>query len=114
MKTFALIFRMDILNNQPTQEQMKEYEKLWLSWINEITANGKLAEGGNHFSRNGRVLHSAQRIEENPFTCDNLSVAGNILIKVDNLEDATLIAKKCPILEGENTSVEIREIVSPF
>lgn len=29
-----------------------------------------------------------------------------------NLNDATKIAEKCPILKGENTSVKIREIAN--
>ncbi|MBQ0735539.1 hypothetical protein [Aquimarina celericrescens] len=114
MKNYALIFRMNVLNNQPTQKQMAAYQKLWMSWINEIAINGKLGKGGNHFLKNGRVLLSPEKIEESPFVASNLSVAGYILIKADNIDNATLIAKKCPILEGEDTSVEIRETANPF
>ena len=35
-----------------------------------------------------------------------------IIIKAKDLDDAVSIAKDCPILQGEGTSVEVREAVS--
>ncbi len=40
------------------------------------------------------------------------SVAGYIIIFAKDINVAIDIASKCPILNGENTSVEIREIAS--
>jgi len=31
----------------------------------------------------------------------------------ESLDEATGIAEKCPILNGQNTSVEIREVATP-
>ncbi|MBL7777896.1 MAG: hypothetical protein JNK66_06280 [Chitinophagales bacterium] len=42
-----------------------------------------------------------------------LDIAGYIIILAKNLDEATKIAKKCPILNGQNTSVEIRETATP-
>jgi len=58
MNEFVLLFRMDITNKeaQPTKKQMETYMQHWMSWINEIADNGQLADGGNHFSRHGRVI----------------------------------------------------------
>lgn len=38
MKTFALLFRMDIVNKeaQPLEEQMNVYLQQWIQWINYI------------------------------------------------------------------------------
>lgn len=106
---------MNITNKeaQPTEKQMEVYMQQWMRWINEIADSHQLADGGNHFSRNGRVLKPNNEIIETPHISDNNSVAGYILILADNLDEATKIAKKCPILNGENTSVEIREIATP-
>ena len=106
---------MDITNEdaQPSKEQMKIYMQQWMEWINEIADNKQLADGGNHFSREGRVLKPNGEIVETPFIADNNSIAGYILVLAENLDQATMIAKKCPILNGQNTSVEIRETGTP-
>lgn len=85
----------------------------WMKWINGIAKNEQLADGGNHFSRQGRVLKPQNQIIDTPYIADNNSVAGYIIILADNIEGATEIAQKCPILNGENTSVEIREVAIP-
>ena len=115
MKEFVLLFRMDITNKeaQPTKKQMESYMQQWMSWINEIACNDQLSDSGNHFSRQGRVLKPNNEIIEAPHIADNSSVAGYIIILADNLDEATKIAKKCPILNGQNTSVEIREAATP-
>ncbi len=114
MKEFVLLFRMDITNEdaQPDNEKMKIYMERWMHWINHISEKGQLANGGTHFSKSGRVLNPKNKILEGPYVYDNVSVAGYIIIRATNLTGATKIAEKCPILEGENTSVEIREVAS--
>jgi hypothetical protein len=112
MNEFILIFRMNITTKsaQPTPQQMKIYMKQWEKWIKGIAAKGRLAEGGNHLSAEGRVLKPKNETIEGPYTSKKESVAGYILILAKDLDDAAKIAKKCPILNGEGTSVEIREI----
>lgn len=115
MKTFVLLFRMDITDpkKQPSKKQMEQYMRQWMLWINEIEDNGQLADGGNHFSREGRVLKPKGEITHNPCIENNMSVAGYIIITADSIDEATTIAAKCPILNGDQTSVEIRETALP-
>ena len=115
MKEFVLLFRMDITNEeaQPTNKQMETYMEQWMGWINEIASNDQLANGGNHFSRQGRVLKSNNEVLEEPYIADNNSIAGYIIVLAENLDEATKIAKKCRILNGQNTSVEVRETATP-
>lgn len=115
MNEYVLIFRMDITSqeSQPTKEQMETYMKQWMEWINFIAEKGQLADGGNHFSKEGLVLKPNNNISEGPFVENKTSIAGYIIILADDLEGAKHIAIKCPILLGEGTSVEIREIGTP-
>lgn len=115
MKEFVLLFRMDITNQeaQPTKKQMEVYMQQWMEWMNEIGDNDQLANGGNNFSLQGRVLKPNDEVIESPHIADNNSIAGYIIVLAENLEEATKIAKKCPILNGQNTSVEIRETATP-
>ncbi|HSH64494.1 MAG TPA: YciI family protein [Bacteroidia bacterium] len=114
MKEYVLIFRMDILTEaaQPGEEQASIYMQQWMQWLNDISARGQLASGGNHLSRNGTVLRKNSRVDR-PYTENNESVAGYILVLAKNKKDALAIAEKCPILQGDGTSVEIRETDNP-
>jgi hypothetical protein len=115
MKDYVLMFRMDITTAgaQPTAQQMKVYMKQWEQWINGIESRGNLAEGGNHFSREGKVLKPHNTITDGPYTAGNESVVGYLVIHAKDMKDAVSMAEKCPILAGEGTSVEIRETASP-
>lgn len=115
MKEFVLLFRMDILTEkaQPTQQQMKIYMQQWMQWIAEIGDKGQLADGGNHLQYSGKVIHSKNGITDKPYVSNNESVAGYIIVLAKNIDDALSIAEKCPILNGEGNSVEIREVGKP-
>ena len=115
MKEFVLIFRMDLLTKdvQPSREQMKVYMENWMEWINDISAKGKLANGGNHFLPTGKLIRPRHEMIDSPYVANKESVAGYIIILAKDFDDAVLIAKECPILQGEGTSVEIRETATP-
>ena len=115
MKDYVLMFRMDITTAQaqPSPEQMKVYMEQWTNWVNGISSGGRLADGGNHFSRGGKVLKPHNTITDGPYTANRESVAGYLVIHAKDMNDAVGIAEKCPILAGEGTSVEVRETASP-
>lgn len=112
MNEFLLIFRMDITTKeaQPTPAQMEIYMKKWGEWINDIAMQDKLADGGNHLSTEGSVLKSNNVILDGPYIEKKESIAGYIIVMAANLDEAVDLAKDCPILQGEGTSVEVRKI----
>jgi hypothetical protein len=115
MKKYLLVFRLDILSKeaQPTPEQMEGFMQQWTKWINEISEKGQLAEGGNHLQYSGKVLRPKNGVSNTPYVANSESIAGYILILAKDLEAATLIAEKCPILNGgDQNSVEIREVAA--
>jgi len=114
MKEFLLLFRMDILTKdaQPTDAQMKKYMVQWMKWIDGITAKGQLIEGGNHLLPVGTVLRKDFADSNKPYVARKESVTGYIIILAKDMKLATAIAKKCPILKGDGTSVEVREIAT--
>ena len=121
MPEFVLLFRMDIVNDaaQPSPAQMEAYMTQWQAWIESISALGCAVQGGNHFSRQGTVLtrgaaSSGNAAEaEGPYVANNVSVAGYLLLHAPDREHALDVARKCPILHGEGTSVEVRETANP-
>ncbi len=114
MNEFVLLFRMDIKTKeaQPSPEQMQVYMKKWQDWIGGIAAQNKLAEGGNHLSSDGKVVKRDNMVTDGPYAEIKESIAGYIIVKVKNYEEAVSIAKDCPILQGEGNSVEVRKIDS--
>jgi len=116
MKEFVLLFRMDITSPeaQPSPRQMELDMVDWMEWIDYITDKGQLAEGGNHLAFSGKVIRPFNTILNEPYTVKNESLTGYIIILAKDIDDAVHIAKKCPTLQNEGTSVEIRETVTPW
>jgi len=114
MNHFILVFRIDITTKeaQPTPEQMEMYMIQWTKWTDGIAALNKLVSG-NHLSVEGKVLRPKSVINDGPYIEKKESIAGYIIIKAKNLDEAVKIAEKCPILQGEGTSVEVRQTANP-
>jgi len=116
MKEYVLLFRMDITTPeaQPSAKQMEMYMVDWMDWINYIGDKGQLADGGNHLSYSGKTIRPFNVLVDEPYTQKKESVTGYIVIRAWDMDDAVRIAKKCPILDGEGTSVEVRETATPW
>jgi hypothetical protein len=110
MKEFLLVFRADYKTMpQASPEQMQANTQRWMNWVAGIAAQGKLVDRGNRLVNTGNVLKSDGIISDGPYTEIKESILGYTLVKADSLEEATVLAKDCPILSfGGN--VEIREI----
>lgn len=112
MKDFALIFRQpDNDHSKKTKEELETIDKKWHDWIGGIAAQGKFTPGGLRLVMDGKVLKSGGVITDGPFVEIRELLGGFILIKADNLDEATTLAHGCPALDN-NGSVEIRPIHS--
>ncbi len=94
--------------NRPTAAQMEHYMQAWEQWLEGLRSGGHLAPGGHHLAADGRVLRKGQ-MTDGPYTARSASLAGYILVLAEDMDQATELARPCPILAGEDTSVEIRE-----
>jgi hypothetical protein len=113
MKEFMLLFRQpknDDLNNlSPTD--MQALTKKWHDWIGSIGAQGVLVGTGNRLATEGKVLRKGGVITDGPFVEIRERLGGFIIVKAENIEDATTIAHGCPALDNDG-SVEIRPVQS--
>ncbi|HZE85423.1 MAG TPA: YciI family protein [Puia sp.] len=111
MEEFVLLFRLDILTKeaQPSPELMQVYMKQYQDWVGGIAAQNKFV-GGKGLSTEGRVLKSNNIITDGPFAEIKESIAGYIMIRAADFDEAVSLAKDCPMLNGEGNSVEIRKI----
>ncbi|TGK10494.1 transcription initiation protein [Leptospira selangorensis] len=111
MDEYLILMRLDLITKdaQPSPEQMQVYMKMYQDWVGGIAAQNKFV-GGTGLSTEGKVIKSGQIITDGPFAETKESIAGFITIRAKNFEEATNIAKECPILNGPGNSVEVRKI----
>lgn len=110
MKEFLLVYRADysaIAN--ASLEEMQVRTQRWMDWIAGIAAQNKLVDRGNRLTGSGKVLKESTVISDGPYTEIKESIMGYSLIKAASLEEATELAKGCPIFRIGGT-VEVREI----
>jgi hypothetical protein len=112
MDEFLLLFRLDILSKdaQPSPEQMKIYMKQYQDWVGGIAAQNKFI-GGKGLSVEGRVIRSGNVVTDGPFAEIKESIAGFIMIRAKDFDEAVSLSKTCPILGGAGNSVEVRKVV---
>lgn len=108
-KEFMLLFRYEPSNEEPTQEQLKEMQKLWEEFIATIAIKGKLVST-HQLGFEGKKVSPDLSTEEGLHISDNQIIGGNMILKASSIESATESAKKCPILIMGGT-VEIRDII---
>ncbi|MFC0181608.1 Uncharacterized conserved protein [Pseudarcicella hirudinis] len=112
MDEFLVLMRLDILTKeaQPSPEQLQVYMKQYHDWVGGIAAQNKFV-GGKGLSTEGKVIKS-NIVTDGPYAEIKESIAGFIIIKATDFDDALKMAETCPILQGEGNSVELRKVVS--
>jgi hypothetical protein len=113
MDEYLILMRLDLITKeaQPSPEQMQAYMKMYQDWVGGIAAQNKFV-GGKGLSTEGKVIKSSQVITDGPYAEIKESLAGFIMIKAKDFDDAVSLAKNCPILAGAGNSVEVRKVVS--
>ncbi len=112
MKDFLLIFRREpVANAQASSpEQIQAMMKPWQDWIGNIAAQGKLVTAGDRLENHGKVIRPGQLITDGPYVEIKETIGGYTIIRAESLDEATEIAKGCPILNmGGN--VEVRAVI---
>lgn len=113
MEEYILLMRLDLVTKeaQPSPEQMQEYMKMYQHWVGNIVAQGKFV-GGTGLSTEGKVCKANDVVTDGPFAEIKESIAGFITVKATDFEDATQMAKACPILQGQGNTVEVRRVMN--
>ncbi len=113
MEEYLILMRLDLLTKeaQPSPEQLQGYMKMYNDWVGSIAAQDKFI-GGKGLSTEGKVIKPNNVVTDGPFVEIKESLAGFIMIKAKDFDDALTIAKECPILKGEGNSVEVRKVVN--
>jgi hypothetical protein len=106
---FMLLFRFEATNEQPTPEQLQEMEKHWGEFIGNIAMQGKLVST-YQLGYDAVQIMADGSSKEGIHIAEGQTLSGNMVIKAEDLKEATTMAQKCPIL-FMGGSVEVRSII---
>lgn len=105
-----LLFRQPTFDySKMSAAEMQALTKKWKDWSGGIAAQGKLANSGQRLSMEGKVLKPGGVVTDGPFVEIRERLGSFIVVKAEDLEEATTLAHGCPVLD-QNGSVEIRPV----
>lgn len=82
----------------------------WIEWIEDVIQQGKFVSS-QPLDYQGKIVKN-NGITDGPYVEAKEILAGYLICKVDSIEEAIEISKKCPILIHEHGSIEVRPINS--
>jgi hypothetical protein len=110
MKEFLLLFRQpDYDYSHAPREKMQELAGKWQRWAEDIVKQDKLVSHGPRLAMEGKVLRPGGVITDGPFVEIKEKLGSFIVVRAEDLEEATTLAHGCPALD-EGGSVEIRPV----
>lgn len=110
MKEFALLFRQpDYDYSQVSPKEMELLTRKWQDWIGGLTAKGALTNNGTRLAMEGKVIRAGGVITDGPFVEIRERLGSFLIVKAENLEEATTLAHGCPAIDAGG-SVEIRPL----
>ena len=105
MKKYILIYHNKISTKQPSPEEMKKGMDVWMAWFGSFQK--QMVDGGNPFAPLAKSV-TAKGVET--VSADKWPATGYTIINAESMDEATKIAKTCPVLTNqEEGSVRIYE-----
>jgi hypothetical protein len=110
MKEFLLLFRQPSYDySKVSPKEMQALTQKWQDWVGGIAAQGKLEKTGQRLATEGKVLRAGGVITDGPFVEIREILGSFMVVKAENIEEATTLAHGCPALDAGG-SVEIRPV----
>jgi hypothetical protein len=110
MADYLYLFRGGLDMGQASPAQLQANMAKWQSWIETLAKAGKFT-GGQPLGREGKVLRGTKKqVTDGPFAEAKDLVGGYLIVKAGSLDEATELARGCPIFEHAEGSVEVRAI----
>ncbi|NOT74006.1 MAG: hypothetical protein HOP08_03690 [Cyclobacteriaceae bacterium] len=115
MKEFMYLFRNSLQNDEAfakmSPKEMEAEMQKWNTWMGDLAQKGKLVGGQPLFPQGKVVKAITNKVTDGPFIEGKDIVGGYLLIKANDLQEATALSKGCPTLTDPTGSVEVREIM---
>ncbi len=111
MKEYILLFRHENANGKVSPEQMQQWMKQQMAWVEGIAAKGKFVSGTGLLFDDAKVVNHKKVVTNGPFGDIKETLGGYVIVRAESAEEAAEFAKGTPILQGEGNTVEVRQIV---
>ncbi len=109
-KEFMLLFSYEPNPSyQPTEAEMAQMHQEWGAFFGSIAGQGKLVST-HQLGFEGKQIAADKSVADGVCIANKLMVSGNMIVKADSIEEATELAKLCPILNMGGT-IEVRSII---
>jgi len=109
-KQYLLIFRFKSDFTPPSQDAIQANIRHWQDYMNDLKKSGKLVSGVRPNTKGKTISGSEKVTNEGAYIANHELVSSFIIINASSMDEATGIAKNCPIFEFDG-SVEIRPIM---
>lgn len=110
MKDYLLLIREpDGRAEAQDPEFAASHQEHWKDWISKMLADNRLS-GGKSLTLEGRIIRPDGSVTEGLHRSGTEIVGGFLLLRASNLDDATTLARSCPVFEAGGY-IEIRELV---
>jgi len=112
MSEFIFLFRTNEAEQREamgTPEQAQQSMQAWLAWMRDLESKGHLKDPGQPLDGKGAVVKKSL-VTDGPYAESKDLVAGFMIIEARDLSEAIEIARGCPMLAGDSTSVEVRPV----
>lgn len=111
MKKFMFLLRGGDAMADFSPEEMEQHMAEWKTWMGSLAEQGKL-DGGLPLDKAGKqVTKGGSVITDGPYAEGVEVVGGYLIVNANDLDGAVEISKGCPILQGNDANIEIREIM---
>lgn len=92
-----------------TPEEMQQHMQKWFTWIAAFREKG-IYKGGEPLEKEGNTIEPDRTITDGPFTESKELIGGFVMIEAGSLEEASELAKDCPVLDLGGR-VEVRRVM---
>lgn len=113
MQEYMLIYKggdPDWKKKTPEAEMATSMER-WGAWMGGLEQKEQLVSGGSPLEYSGKQITQDGVITDISASELKELVSGYSIIKASDMEEATRIAKECPIFNYPDITVEVREVM---
>ncbi len=108
MKEYLLLLRGGVPMASKTEAENKAEMEAWGVYMGNLGQNGQLS-GGSPLESGGQTVSATSTAAEAVTSAKEGIIGGYLIIKAENLDKATEIAKDCPHIANKG-NIEVREI----
>jgi hypothetical protein len=110
-KYMLLLGGADLDKRSSNEKRNPEILERYMQWLQTLKESGHYVASHKLYDQTGkRLTVRGGEIVEGPFVESKEAVGGLFIIEAPSLEEATAVAKECPVLRLQNGYAEIRVV----